>query len=223
MLLKMSQALWFPQFDYTMDPNDYVSIPVSAPAAVSGEQEQEQEREEERSVPVILSEPERILRDIKIMFGSESDGRARIKVIGTISNIEEHPYLLQYWQLYFSFVQQYTVGLFILDTKGIYTPIQSDTFGVVHVVRLPLRPQPVYALTDFRNCVLFNKENRFFLFQGVELMSKEGYGYRFIGDEFHITPALSVTPSASVITNYIWKPDGITTEAEDGPEEREYN
>jgi hypothetical protein len=112
-------------------------------------------------------------------------GFSQLESIDAISPTQ-NPYLYPYYDLFLYKLSQYPDGVFLIDPKGIYTPVESGNFGVFHVERIPAMWSPVYALCDLKNCVVFQEKNRVLIFQGV--MKTKDYGYRFISDDFFIKP-----------------------------------
>jgi hypothetical protein len=90
-------------------------------------------------------------------------------------------------------MKDYTTGVFIMDARGVYTPIENGQCGVVHVERLPIVKPAVYALTDLSNCAVLWEDNRIIIFQGVFEMKE--YGWKFIDDSFQIKPFAGFTPT----------------------------
>jgi hypothetical protein len=146
------------------------------------------------------------LTDLEIIKANITFLLDNIDFIDQIEDISKNPFLLQYYEVALNITERHKGGLFILDTKGVYTPIQTDLFGIVHLVRLPHRPQNVYALTDFRKSILFTPtDDRYFIFQGVEKLAKDGYGYRFESDDYEIAPVSGVTPVRSAELRFTYE------------------
>lgn len=109
--------------------------------------------------------------------------------------VRNHPFLLPYYLLLKNMMREYKGGLYVIDPKGIYLPIEEGLFGVCHLVRIPRRKQNIYALTDFRNSAVYRDPTNPLLtviFQGVrETIS---HGFRFIDDTFFIIPISAMKP-----------------------------
>lgn len=107
----------------------------------------------------------------------------------------ENPYLYPYYHEFEYTMRQYTSGVFIIDPRGFYTPIEDGRCGVVHVERLPIVKTPVYGLTDLSDCALLEEGQRIIIFQGV--FQVRVYGWRFIDESFQVKPIAGFTPVAS--------------------------
>jgi hypothetical protein len=101
-------------------------------------------------------------------------------------------YLYPYYNNFKELASDYSVGVFILDARGIYTPIESGHWGIIHVERLPIVKPAVYGITDLTNCAVLNEEGRTIIFQGVTQVRT--YGWRFIDESFQIKPISSFAP-----------------------------
>ena len=110
----------------------------------------------------------------------------------------ENQYLYPFFLAFKNQINTYTSGVFILDARAIYTPIEAGYYGVVHVERLPVVKPPVYGLTDLTDCAIMYDVSwpgqcaggpptgdRTIIFQGV---FSTPYGYKFIHEDFHIKP-----------------------------------
>lgn len=106
--------------------------------------------------------------------------------------MEKHPFLFPYIRAILNLIKRYEFGIFFMDPKGIYTPIEEGFFGVIHLARLPRKQDDVFCLTDLRDCAKYDHKGRIIILQGV--FRTRDYGYKFISDDFFITPVLGVSP-----------------------------
>jgi hypothetical protein len=113
------------------------------------------------------------------------------KILSVSAN--NNQYLYPYYLSFKEMMKDYTVGIFILDARGVYTPIEDGRCGVVHVERLPIVKPAVYALTDMSSCAVMREGERIIIFQGV--YQTRSYGWKFIDDSFQIKPFAGFTPS----------------------------
>jgi len=97
----------------------------------------------------------------------------------------ENQYLYPFFLRFRDQMSLYTSGVFILDARAIYTPIESGYYGIVHVERLPIVKPPVYGLTDLTDCAIMYDGERILIFQGV---FNTPFGYKFMHEDFQIKP-----------------------------------
>lgn len=105
----------------------------------------------------------------------------------------ENQYLYPFFLTFVEQMSVYTSGVFILDARAIYTPIEAGYYGIVHVERLPVVKPPIYGLTDLTDCAIMYASDRILIFQGV---FDTPYGYKFIHEDFHIKPITGLSFSS---------------------------
>ena len=111
----------------------------------------------------------------------KADNMAHLHEISQAENQYLYPFFLKFKDQ----MNAYTNGIFILDPRGIYTPIESGQYGIIHVERLPIVKPPVYGITDLSDCAIIHIGERTLIFQGV---FNTPYGYKFMDENFHIKP-----------------------------------
>lgn len=118
-------------------------------------------------------------------------------VIDKISTTD-NPYLYPFYLNFKELMRDYTTGVFILDARGTYTPIENGRYGVVHVERLPIVKPAVYGITDLSKCAVLTEreddDERIIIFQGVAKMP--GSGWRFIDESFQVKPIAGFSATA---------------------------
>ena len=110
-------------------------------------------------------------------------------------------------------MDEYPSGVFIIDPRGIYTPIDNGDCSIIHVERLPIVKSAVYGLTDLnKSVVLFDdRGERILIFQGVFQM--EGYGWRFIDNSFQVKPIAGI--ATTTVRRMFHLRDGSELKAEE--------
>lgn len=103
---------------------------------------------------------------------------------------DSNPYLWPYYRQIEQYTNIYTLGIFIIDTKGVYVPIEEGHCGVVHVTRLPLQ-EFVFGLTDLYEAAYMMKEESIFIFQGV--IATANTGWKFRDESFQIKPIAGIS------------------------------
>jgi hypothetical protein len=117
-------------------------------------------------------------------------------------------YLYPYYDKFKELTSDYKTGVFILDARGIYTPIELGNCGVVHVERIPIVKPAVYGLADLSNCAVLIDGKKTIIFQGVILL--ENYGWKFINENFQVIPIAGFAPKT---TKRLILTDGSTKRA----------
>jgi len=98
----------------------------------------------------------------------------------SISNIEEnHGFLLQYWKNFVRESTNFLCGVFVIDIFEIYTPVQTNDFGLVGFRKYPFKRQRVFGLGDGFSSVYYKWKNFFVIFANVEKTPK-GYMFKHI-------------------------------------------
>jgi hypothetical protein len=126
---------------------------------------------------------ERFKRNIEI------DRMSRIASVTTTINAYLYPHYLKFKEL----TSDCKIGVFILDARGIYTPIETGDYGVIHVERLPIVKPAVYGITDLSNSAVLTEDRATIIFQGVIFTEK--FGWKFINEGFQVKPIAGFTPS----------------------------
>lgn len=67
--------------------------------------------------------------------------------LGSIT-VEHNPYLYPIHTIYLEKLSVFESGIFVADSKGIYTPIENGMFGIVHVQKIPLIKDATYGIVD---------------------------------------------------------------------------
>jgi len=120
----------------------------------------------------------------------DRDGNER--KIETVTR-DTNPYLWPYYKQIEKYTRIYTLGIFIIDTKGVYVPVEEGHCGVVHVTRLPLQ-EFVFGLTDLFEAAYMRKEESIFIFQGV--IDTANTGWKFRDESFQIKPIAGISIQA---------------------------
>jgi len=108
---------------------------------------------------------------------------------------KDNPYLWPYYLQFIERMEAYPLGIFIIDPRGVYTPIEDGECGVIHVERLPIVDQAVYGLTDLNKSAILREDesdDRVIIFQGVFLTRT--LGWRFIDNSFQVKPIAGIRP-----------------------------
>ena len=108
-----------------------------------------------------------------------------------IGDIRNSPYLIPYIEHFKTMTHIFHPGLYLIDSKGIYNPIDTGHCGVGHLVRVPRMKKAVYSLCDYRHIRIYFMGDYVILFDGVE---KTRCGYKFIDKDYHIIPVAGVNP-----------------------------
>jgi hypothetical protein len=109
----------------------------------------------------------------------------------------ENQYLYPYFIRFKEQMKAYKKGIFIMDARSIYTPIEPGFFGVVHVERLPTVKPRIYGLTDLMNCGIFLDDKRAIIFVGIFKTAE--YGYKFIHEGFQVKPITGLSFSNPIM------------------------
>lgn len=121
-------------------------------------------------------------------------------------SITDHPFLIRAFNLVLKIAKELGGGIFFVDPKGVYVPIEAGKFGICHLVRIPRRRKDVFAITDFGDIAFYkyqeNDLNFLVIFQGVKKTINNGY--KFIRDGFFIKPIPALSPLAEL--EYTYKP-----------------
>lgn len=113
-----------------------------------------------------------------------------------ITNIDEHPMLKKYFEVFVRDSEIFISGVFLVDQLGIYTPIQDTSHGVVCFKKLPFSGQTVFGFYDGYRSVYMRWGKFFVIFPGVR---KTDYGYMFI-DKNSVQPIPGT--QAAIKTHY---------------------
>lgn len=129
---------------------------------------------------------------------------------------EANQYLYPLHLVYTDKIQDFTDGIFIADTKGIYVPIETGGYGVVHVERIPLGKPAVYGITDLTKSARIQVGNQTIIYVGLD---NNRYGYIPSTEDSYIKPVLGL--SFSQTHRLLMVKEGVKIEDQDDEEEEE--
>lgn len=126
----------------------------------------------------------------------KADSMAQLREISAAENQYLYPFFLRFKDQ----MKAYTNGIFVIDARGIYTPIEAGLYGIIHLEKLPVVKPPVYGITDLMDCAIFHTSatdptggERILIFQGV---FNTPFGYKFVDEGFHIKPITGLSFAA---------------------------